>query len=93
MFIVQCEHFSKRVLETDALLHDFQNLEELLVAFCDSLTKKGIDLLMSDKNSIKEMTLLFNHTHSELLTAENMNEWKEKSKQKNWELKLDFLCY
>jgi hypothetical protein len=68
-------------------------LEELEVAFCDSLTKKGIDLLMSDKNSIKEMTLLFNHTHSELLTAENMNEWKEKSKQKNWELKLDFLCY
>ncbi|XP_046651734.1 dynein regulatory complex subunit 6-like isoform X1 [Daphnia pulicaria] len=91
--ITGCFELTDGILETDALLHDFQNLEELLVAFCDSLTKKGIDLLMSDKNSIKEMTLLFNHTHSELLTAENMNEWKDKSKQKNWELKLDFLCY
>ncbi len=91
--ITGCFELTDGILETAALLHDFRNLEELEVAFCDSLTKKGIDLLMSDKNSIKEMTLLFNHTHSELLTAENMNEWKEKSKQKNWELKLDFLCY
>jgi hypothetical protein len=74
------------------LLHDFHNLEELEVAFCDSLTKKGIDLLMSDKNSIKEMTLQFNHNNPELLTAENINEWKEKSEQKNWQLELHFFC-
>ncbi len=90
--IAHCFELTDVILERAALLHDFQNLEEVKVTFCDSLTKKGIDLLMSDKNSIKKITL-FNHTGSELLTAENMNEWKEKSKQKNWELKLGFLCY
>jgi hypothetical protein len=90
--ITDCFELTDGILERAALLHDFQNLVEVELAFCDSLTKKGIDVLMSDKNSIKELTLLFNHpARSELLMAENMNEWKEKSEQKNWELKLDFV--
>jgi hypothetical protein len=90
--IAGCSELTDVILETVVLLHDFQNLEELEVAYCDSLTKKGIDLLMSDKNSIKEMTLQFNHNNSELFTAENINEWKEKSEQKNWQLELNFIC-
>jgi hypothetical protein len=90
--ITDCFELTDGILERAALLHVFQNLVEVELAFCDSLTKKGIDVLMSDKNSIKELTLLFNHpARSELLMAENMNEWKEKSEQKNWELKLDFV--
>jgi hypothetical protein len=90
--IAHCFELTDVILERAALLHDFHNLEELEVAFCDSLTKKGIDLLMSDKNSIKEITLQFNHNNPELLTAENINEWKEKSEQKNWQLELHFFC-
>jgi hypothetical protein len=65
-------------------------LEKVFVSHPISLTKKGIDLLLNDSNSIKNMSLQFDVEHSELLTAENMNEWKEKSEHKNWQLKLDF---
>ncbi|EFX72441.1 hypothetical protein DAPPUDRAFT_308264 [Daphnia pulex] len=88
--ITDCFELTDDLLERAALLHDFQHLQELELAYCDSLTKKGIDLLLNDSNSIKKMSLQFDVEHSELLTAENMNEWKEKSEHKNWQLKLDF---
>jgi hypothetical protein len=90
--ITDCFELTDDILERAALLHDFRNLEKLELAYCDSLTKKGIDLLMNDSNSIKEMSLQFDVEHSELVSAENINEWKEKSEQKNWQLKLDFYC-
>jgi hypothetical protein len=66
-------------------------LKHLKLAHCGSLTKKGIDFLMNENNSINSMELEIDE--NSLITTENLNEWKEKSKQKNWQLNLTIRDY
>jgi hypothetical protein len=89
--IVVCIELTDSILERVVLLHRFQNLKHLKLAFCGSLTKKGIDFLMNENNSINSMELEINE--SSLITTENLNEWKEKSKQKNWQFNLTIRDY
>jgi hypothetical protein len=46
---------------------------------------------MNDNNSINNMELEIDD--SSLITTENLNEWKEKSKQKNWQFNLTIRDY
>ena len=89
--ITGCRELTDVILETVVLRHHFQNLEQIALAYCDSLTKKGIDFLMNENNSINSMELEINE--SSLITTENLNEWKEKSKQKNWQFNLTIRDY
>jgi hypothetical protein len=88
---IVCIDLTDSILERVVLLHHFQNLKHLKLAYCDSLTKKGIDLLMNDNNSINSMELEIDD--SSLITTENLNEWIEKSKQKNWQFNLTIRDY
>jgi hypothetical protein len=89
--ITGCSELTDVILETVVLRHHFQNLEQIALAYCDSLTKKGIDFLMNDNNSINRMDIKFEGDYSELLTDENFYEWEEKRIQKNWQLILNIM--
>jgi hypothetical protein len=89
--ITGCRELTDVILETVVLRHHFQNLEQIALAYCDSLTKKGIDFLMNDNNSINRMDIKFEGDYSELLTDENFYEWEEKRIQKNWQLILNIM--
>ena len=86
MYIKDCVTLTDEIFQGAASLHHFQNLEHLELEQCNSVTFKGIDLLMSDNNPLKVIKLW----ECRSLTRKNVDDWKKKASKKKWRVSLDW---
>jgi hypothetical protein len=63
-----------------------KNLQLACLESCHSLTKQGLDALVMNDNLLKQICFLF----GEKVTKNNVHDWHEIAKNKNWELFIDF---
>lgn len=78
--IHHCATLTDVVFEEVARIHQFRNLERLILICCCSITYDGIDILMVDGNSLKELRLIY----CNMLSIKNFCDWTAKICQKNW---------
>jgi hypothetical protein len=78
-----CRILTDEILQRAADLHSFRNLEYLSIYFCHSVTKKGVDVFMQEKNPLKHICLL----SCRGITGEDYMDWREKSIwiRRNWQ--------
>lgn len=66
--------------------HRLQNLKELKLMYCESLTKEGVDALMTHHNSLKSISFC----SCKLLTQDDILVWEQQTCKNNWKLNLFF---
>lgn len=76
------------MLQKAAKLNNFLNLRSLELTRCNAVSKDGIDVLMTDNNSLKLLDLF----SCENVTEENVLDWNKQGFQKNWNLKCSLIC-
>ena len=81
-----CDALTDDVLEEASLRHQFLNLERLKLFACDSVTKKGIDILMNESNPLREISIY----GCEMITKEDYEGWGKKIKEENLNITSDF---
>ena len=81
-----CDALTNEVLEKAASLHKFRNLEVVYFSFCDFVSKKGIDILMNERNPLREVVLKI----CDMITKEHYEGWKNKVRKEN--LDITFRC-
>jgi hypothetical protein len=87
--IYDCDTLTNDVLQKAAKLNNFLNLRSLELTRCNAVSKDGIDVLMTDSNSLKLLDLF----SCENVTEENVLDWNKQGFQKNWNLTVQFnLC-
>lgn len=83
--ISDCDLLTDCVLLDVAKLHSFKNLEKLYFQYCHNVTKKAIDVVMQDGNALKQLTLIF---CMKVSFMKNLQQWRDQTKKKNWELSI-----
>ena len=83
--IVGCGNLTDEVLQEAAKIHNFEKLVNLEIFYCKSVTKKGIDIFLTNRNPLKKIELL----SCRRLTKEDVRCWKRKKKEENWDLNID----
>lgn len=86
IYIKDCDTLTDGLLENAVKLHQFRNLKHLELEQCKSLTKRGIDLLMTADNPIKEIKLW----ECAMLTRQHVADWKKKALENKWALSMDW---
>lgn len=81
--IYDCDTLTNDVLQKAAKLNNFLNLRSLELTRCNAVSKDGIDVLMTDNNSLKLL---------DLFSRENVLDWNKQGFQKNWNLKCSLIC-
>jgi hypothetical protein len=81
-----CYALTDNVLKSVTELHSFRNLEHFHVISNYRLTKNGIDYLMKETNPLKVIKLKDITCLTE--TDMDMEEWKKKIRDENWQLSL-----
>ena len=66
-------------------LHQFRNLEELEFIACPNLTNQGIDIFMSEHNSLKVLKI-----DSCEPWEQEVEEWRKMAREKNWALDIEY---
>nr|CAH0106758.1 unnamed protein product [Daphnia galeata] len=74
------------LLEVVANSHSFQNLETLEISECKSVSKKGINLLMKEGNSLKKLDV----RGCFRILPKHVASWTRKATRKNWDLLIDY---
>lgn len=64
----------------------FKNLRNLQLFYCNVVTKKGIDALMTPSNCITELEI----RSCSNLTLTNAEDWHLQAKKENWNLSISF---
>ena len=77
-----CSTLTDEILQHVFQCHSFPNLIELKFSNCSSVTKKGIDLFMTEENVLEKIDL------SNCYSVENMEEWKITAKRNNWNVSI-----
>ena len=80
-----CNNLSDDLLQQANNIHGFENLEQLELLSCKSLTDKGFDVFMNGNNPLKMIT----HGGCDLLTAEYLEECRKKIDNNNWKVKIE----
>jgi hypothetical protein len=83
--IVGCGNLTDEVLQEASKTHNFEKLVNLEIFYCKSVTKKGIDIFLTNRNPLKKITLF----ECDRLTEEDVRCWKRKKKEENWDLNID----
>jgi hypothetical protein len=86
IYIAFCDALTDDLLREVVANGFLKNLQIVCLESCHSLTKQGLDELLMKDNLLREITFLF----SEKLTKNNVHDWHEIAKNKNWELFIDF---
>ena len=81
-----CDVLTDDVLEEAARLHQFQNLEVLCLDCCDCVTKKGIDILMNERNVLRSLWL----DDCDMIRQQDVEEWNSKARKENWNISINF---
>ena len=81
-----CDAVTDDVLEEAARLHQFQNLEVLCLDCCDCVTKKGIDILMNERNVLRSLWL----DDCDMIRQQDVEEWNSKARKENWNISINF---
>jgi hypothetical protein len=55
--ITACDNLTDYVFERAAEIHQFQNLEQLRISICHTLTRKGIDVVMNKKTPLNAIEI------------------------------------
>ena len=84
-----CTTLSDEILLRAARLHHFKNLESIELAVCYSVTKNGIEVLMDDRNGIKEIEL----NHCAKITYDDAIHWRQRASSSNWDLDIHYEEY
>ena len=59
--ITACDNLTDYVFERAAEIHQFQNLEQLRISICHTLTRKGIDVVMNKKTPLSAIEITYCH--------------------------------
>jgi hypothetical protein len=88
-FIVveKCETLNDEILQQASDLHSFPNLEYLELNECDFVTVKGLNVLSSESNPLKEMKISSKDDKS---LAQIKKVWKKHLALENWELNISY---
>jgi hypothetical protein len=81
-----CNALTDDILQKLVNCHRLQNLEELMLKYCDSVTKKGVDALMTHHNPLKSICI----SCCENLTPDDIADWEQQAHQKNWNIKFRY---
>lgn len=81
-----CLGFTDTVIQKTANHHEFRNLEYLKLVCCNSVSERGINVLMTDRNPIKKIVL----NYCDKITEENVTLFVKKVNDKNWALSIWF---
>ncbi len=79
-----CQAVDDRILQKAFDLHQFRNLQSLVMFGCSSMTEHGIYLLMNENNSLKKIDI----SYCELLWEELADELRDFARQKNWDVDI-----
>lgn len=66
--------------------HKFKNLRKISLRYCDFVTKRGIDALMTHQNGIELIKIHFCHN----LALVNAYEWHRQAKRESWKFEIFF---
>ena len=78
-----------QVFERPALHHGFPRLEKLTISWCDNVTERAIDLLLTLKSPLKMMEL----DSCQLLTEAHCEVWRKQIHDNNWDTSISFTPY
>lgn len=84
--ICDCDTFTDDFIEKEVKRNVFQNLKLIELFHCDLVTKRGIDALMTDGNSLQKISFRY----CKNVTLENVYDWKKQARSKNWKLNFNF---
>ena len=80
-----CLLTDKVLLEVADNSHSFQNLETLIITDCKTLSKKGINVLMKEGNSLKKLEF----KNCFRIWPKHIASWTRKVTRKNWDLLIE----
>ncbi|XP_046452028.1 uncharacterized protein LOC124199997 [Daphnia pulex] len=83
--VEKCKTFNDEILQQASDLHSFPNLEYLELNECDFVTVKGLNVLLSESNPLKEMKISSKDMKS---LAQINKRWKQHLALENWELNI-----
>ena len=88
LYINFCRTLTDDILQQVFEIHSFPNLRDLHFLYCNSVSKKSIDLFMNETNALEEIELVRCN-----VTQENVDEWRKMAKKNNWNLWINFSKY
>ena len=80
-----CLNLTDDVLQKVFEFHSFTSLKELEFYMLHSLTDKGIDLFMNERNALEKIKLEYCDT----VTPEKVRGWRNNAEKNNWNLTID----
>ena len=86
IYVKDCLTLSDDHLQKAFELHRFPKLEHLELEQCHSVTKRGVNLLLSTASPLKKVKLW----ECRSLTKQNVIDWTKQAKKKKWNLSLDW---
>ena len=84
-----CSELTDNILQQAVNLHHFCHLEHLDIFNCYHVSKKGIDLFMTESNPLKVINLV----SCALLTEEHVDGWEDLIEERNWQTSIKFIKY
>ena len=81
------DRLTDEVLQNVFEYHSFPCLKVLKITTESYVTKKGIDLFMNEGNALEKIEIL----ECKSVTKENVEEWREIAKNKNWNVSIALL--
>ena len=76
-----------QVIEKASLLYGFPNLRQLLIEYCDGITDKSIDCLLTLENPLEKIYVCTGGV-TEVSEEEKLANWESKIKKNNWNLSM-----
>jgi hypothetical protein len=83
--IQSCSNLTDCVFERASKIHQFLNLEKLSISDCQSLTRRGIDVVMNNKTPLSEIKIYSCHRLAYVIDWFISNARSEK-----WDLSLQY---
>jgi hypothetical protein len=84
--INSCDALTDEVLQSAISCHKFKNIKNFDLSFCNYVTKRGIDALMTYHNCVEEIRI----QSCDNLTHENVYEWHLQAKKENWKFNIHY---
>ncbi len=82
--IFHCDNLTDYIFERASEIHQFLSLEKLTVCRCQSLTRRGIDVVMNKKTPLKTIEIW----NCDNITDEDIDFWISNADSENWDLSV-----
>jgi hypothetical protein len=83
--IQSCSNLTDCVFERASKIHQFLNLEKLSISDCQSLTRRGIDVVMNNKTPLSEINIYSCHR-----LAYGIDWFLSNARSEKWDLSLQY---